>query len=295
MPEKIPTRNEPSETTRFRLAFESSLSAIEAVRESELLPITVDLPSVTATILGALPQIEALAPEVAELPATDATLIEKLEPYALALFEAHSNYLDAIRPPAHLADLVAAATAARDRLYPDAVALANRGLFDAESLAEYRGTTGYKVLAVDLNLLCRGLRRRWVDIEGKTPITMAEIDHAEMVNEQLVTAIGARARRPANAAAAALLRQRAFTLVAKAYDEIRRGVLYLRPEPGEADRIAPSLYAGRGGSRRRNEGAEDAPLETPEAGATPSGAAPPAATPDADAVAVSESEPFVSE
>ena len=50
---------------------------------------------------------------------------------------------------------------------------------------------------------------------------------------------------PAATAAAALDRQRAFTLFARRYDELRRVVTYLRWHQGDADRIAPSLYRRR--------------------------------------------------
>ncbi|MFS8069892.1 MAG: hypothetical protein ACMG6S_26300, partial [Byssovorax sp.] len=42
---------------------------------------------------------------------------------------------------------------------------------------------------------------------------------------------------------------RAFTLFTNAYDQVRRGVMYLRWDEGDADSLAPSLYKGRGGPR----------------------------------------------
>lgn len=44
-------------------------------------------------------------------------------------------------------------------------------------------------------------------------------------------------------------RQRTFTLLVRSYDQIRRALSYLRWNEGDVDRIAPSLWAGRGGSR----------------------------------------------
>jgi hypothetical protein len=39
----------------------------------------------------------------------------------------------------------------------------------------------------------------------------------------------------------------------KAYDQVRRAVTFLRWNEGDADRIAPSLYSGRGNSNARKK------------------------------------------
>ncbi len=253
--------NAPSETTRMRLAYEASRAAILAVPESELIFINVDVPSATATILGAVPKVKALAAQLAALPTFDATTLEKLEPYALALYETHGAYIDAIRPPAEITELVAAAIEARDVLRANALSLAKHGLFDKESIDGYRGHTAHKVVSTDLLVLTRGFRRRWADIEGKSPITGDALERAEMINEQLISAIGAREQAPGIASAAQLERQRAFTLAAKTYDEVRRGVQFLRYHQGDAEMIAPSIYAGRGGRARKED--EAPPEATP--------------------------------
>jgi hypothetical protein len=62
-----------------------------------------------------------------------------------------------------------------------------------------------------------------------------------------VRAAGQREQGPAVVVETARIRQQAFTLLVKAYDETRRAVSFLRWREGDADTIAPSLYAGRGG------------------------------------------------
>ena len=60
-------------------------------------------------------------------------------------------------------------------------------------------------------------------------------------------------------AAAAQARQRTYTLLAKAYNQVRRAVCFLRRDEGDADAVAPSLYAGRGGRKKvQSELAADA-------------------------------------
>lgn len=61
-------------------------------------------------------------------------------------------------------------------------------------------------------------------------------------------------------AAAIGLRQRAFTLLASIYDEVRRAVAYLRWHENDVTDLAPSLSAGRGG-RGTSEDLASAPTE----------------------------------
>jgi hypothetical protein len=57
-------------------------------------------------------------------------------------------------------------------------------------------------------------------------------------------AIAQREQSPARIAAATDIRIRMFTLFFKTYDEIRRGILFLRWHENDADEIAPSIYSG---------------------------------------------------
>jgi hypothetical protein len=76
-------------------------------------------------------------------------------------------------------------------------------------------------------------------------------------------------------------------LLANAYDQARRAITYLRWNKGDADLIAPSLYAGRGNARRRvSEG-----TELPAAEVTPI-AQPQAAVASNGSTAVEERAPF---
>src|SRR5262245_7317259 len=98
-PDEFPVLNDPSETTRVRLRYGSSRSAIAAVPDPELLPLNVDVSNVTATILGAIPKIVPHAAELATLPGFDVARLDALEPHTLALYATHGMYLGATRPP----------------------------------------------------------------------------------------------------------------------------------------------------------------------------------------------------
>ena len=93
------------------------------------------------------------------------------------------------------------------------------------------------------------------------------------------------------------MRDQAFALFAKKYDELRRAVWFVRWQEGDADEYAPSLYAGRG-SRKSDE---TAPAEPPAAGnvtAAPAPTAPPApamsaAAPNPAPAGAPGSSPFI--
>jgi hypothetical protein len=148
-------------------------------------------------------------------------------------------------------------------------------------------------MAVDLIGVTGVLRQYWGALQGKTPVSVADLERAEELGQQLVKALGVKEQAPAVDDAAALDRKRAFTLLAVAYGEVRDAVLYVRRNSRDADQIAPSFYAGRGGSRKKegSESAEAKPQsapapQTPTNGAAASPAAP-VGHPDSSPFAVS--------
>ena len=79
-----------------------------------------------------------------------------------------------------------------------------------------------------------------------------ELDEAESTAGQLAFTFATRAERfQAVQQVANEQRQRNFSLLAHAYDQVRRGLQYLRWNEADWDAIAPSLHRGRGGSRRQ--------------------------------------------
>jgi hypothetical protein len=159
-------------------------------------------------------------------------------------------------PPEALVKLTADAQTLRDTLYSDAVALANRGLISGARLAEFKGAVGYKNVAFDLLGLTALLRQAWAQIDGKTALTAAELDDADLLGEQLLNAVGTRDQSTVPADAIQI-RQRLFTLFLTAWDQVRRALNFLGWNEDDVDDIAPSLYAGR--ARRKT----DVPPEPP--------------------------------
>jgi hypothetical protein len=256
------------EATRMRDAYQSLLTEIQSVEEESLIHINVDIPTAVTTALGALPEIRAMRPKIeAELKSFDLVQFDKLETYIFALFNAHTLYVTANRPIEPLPELVEAATRIRDLLFSDAMALVNRGMLDGQQLRDVKTANGYRPLALDLTALAAVMRANWERIESKTAVQASELSQVESLAERLLHAIGLRDQAPAVVAESAATRQRAFTLFVRAYDDLRRAVTFLRWRDGDVDKIAPSLYASRGGSRRKSEPDVAAPVDAPPLGA----------------------------
>jgi hypothetical protein len=232
----------------------------------DLVTINIDLPSAIATAVGALPRIMGFRAQAAALPGFDASAFDQLETYTFATGVAHSLYMSASAQPAQLIALNEQAMTLRTTLYADAVALSTRGLISGDRIAEFKANIGYKNLAFDLLALSGLLRQSWSSIAGKTAITTADLDQADLLCDQLMDAVGTREQAPVVATEASMQRQRHFTLFVKAYDQVRRAISYLRWDEDDLEQIAPSLYiAGRASGRKKT----DSPDPTPAPGPTP--------------------------
>jgi hypothetical protein len=82
------------------------------------------------------------------------------------------------------------------------------------------------------------------------------------VANRIVALAGQREQSPELAGPAARVRQQAFVLFTQAYDDARRAVEFIRWHEGNAERIPPSLYAGRG-RRPSPVATEEAPPSAP--------------------------------
>ena len=85
----------------------------------------------------------------------------------------------------------------------------------------------------------------WAKIEHKTAATAEEVHRAGDLGPLLIAALGVREHgTTATPAEAADRKVRAFTLFTTAYDQVRRGVTYLRWNEGDADSLAPCFTRG---------------------------------------------------
>jgi hypothetical protein len=205
-----------------------------------------------ATVLGAISEIKKMREECARnFPQMDLTLFDRIEAMALAMGYAHSRHKAASLPTLPLQELSERVVEVREIFALDWSALARRGIVDGQRLQELKGTAGYKNQAFDLLTLVAMMREGWPRIQGKTAVTASELDEAESLADQLLTAVGEREQLPVATAATADVRQASYTLFLRSYDELRRAAEYLRWHEGDADARVPSVYGGR--KRRGSE------------------------------------------
>ena len=118
----------------------------------------------------------------------------------------------------------------------------------------------------DLQILASIFRRSFAAIQGKCGTTEQEVQSAVRIAAGILRGVGLREQGMTMISAAAELQLRVFTVFTRSYDQARRGVLFLRWDHGDAETIAPSLYAGR--ERRRFIGS-DAPRTENGGGPSP--------------------------
>ncbi|WP_437631636.1 hypothetical protein [Sorangium sp. So ce854] len=275
---KKPAPRKPSAPPQAAAAFDRALPEIEALSPDRLISVNLDIPRVVSQVLGVLPGVRALRGDIAEhLPTFDITRLDRLETYALAAWYAHLLSLSSGDVESAVKPLLAEAAPLRENLLGDAEALARRGLLDAATVADIRAGQGHIDMANDLVALSALFSASWPDIAGKTAATEEEVKRAGEIGPQLLAALGVREHgKGPGPTEAADKRARAFALLVRAYDQIRRAVAFLRWDEGDADEIAPSLYKGRTGRATSSTETTAAPAdETPaEPTASPGASAP---------------------
>lgn len=263
---------EPVPEPRAAAALARVQPRLDEMKPEDYVQISLDIPQAASLALGILPGLRGLRAEIIEkLPCHDLDSLDGLEEYALAAWYAHLQWLGENDPGSPLKVLMEEAVPLRANLLGDAEALARRGLLDAQRVAEIRAGQGQIDMANDLVELSSLMLASWARIQNKTAATEEEVRRAGDLGPLLLAALGVRDHgAPPPTGDAADRRARAFSLFARAYDQIRRAVIYLRWDEGDADVIAPSLYKGRGGRPR----AEAAPADAKPADAAPADAEP---------------------
>jgi hypothetical protein len=291
------TTNEgnPREEQRYRRAYEATLSEIQSVREQDFVGITLDIAAMVTTVTGRWSKIK---PMRAELNDTwrrfDLKLFDKVETYALALGHAQTLYKTMNEPPQSLVALADTAMAKRNVLLCAVNLLIARGLIHPSALSGLEGADAYQHVASDLFALANILTVRASAIPD-APIKPAELVEAEILADQLQTAIGERDHERTQRTPSDLSRNRqaAFTLLINAYEEVRAAIKYLRRKQGDADKIIPSLYKSHG-IRKKKQAKDDLDENQSEVTTQPS-AAVPTSTPANDVArdAVGPNGPFM--
>jgi hypothetical protein len=234
-----------------REAFAWALPASRALPKDQIARLNVDIEDAPVIVLGALRQILPFRARLAALAEFDVTCLDTLAWHANATVQAQAYYMGVSRGPARVAELAEQVRTWRRLLLQDMTVMVTRRLLPAEKQEELRIQADYTHLPYLLKALVEVYRSAWTELSARTSVRAEELDQAESTANQLIFTFATRAERYAAIKAANEQRQRNFTLLAHAYDQVRRGLTYLRWNEQDVDTIAPSLYRGRGGSRRK--------------------------------------------
>lgn len=189
----------------------------------------------------------------------DASCFTKLEAYAWALHHAEVLCFVHSPPTERTGPIAARALAVRDLLLADARALSSHGLIEPNRIASRTRVRSHTELAFDVMRLQELLYESWPDVSHKTALTLDDLKEYERLAFELLESIGRR-NRPREVSEATVRRQRAFTLLVTAYNQVRRAVLFFRTHEGDADRFAPSLFGGRKNGNHRAREVQPAPV-----------------------------------
>lgn len=217
-----------------------------ALEVAELKQLNISAARTVQRVVAALPRLRSLRQELSEvLPTFDQSLFDKLEDCALVLAVAQDRYEVALPDYGDGLRLLEQAMKLRETLRLDAAALCKRGILKPRRLSKLKKLRGYEATAHDLALLASVLRRLLPIIQGRSAVTIGDLDQAAELSGRLLAEHKLRdERRPSPEHEE---RARAFTLLFKTYVTVRRAIGYLRGEKADADLLMPPL----GGSQRR--------------------------------------------
>lgn len=243
-----------TKVTKFDNALDEARTKVRpeamALPEGSVRKYNLDPPFVASVIRSAWPQIEPLLPSIAKLDGADAKLV-KLVPTAVdALLLVDGKLPRKSSMPVR--DL-ASAVEQRRELINAARPLADRGYIDSAILD--RASTGTSYLDVGNGLLtvANELMEKWPKIHSKTVLEAAEVQSAQKAGYALIGSANAKPENEATLAELENERDRIATLVIDGWNEVRTALVWLRRKQGDANELAPSLYARGGGAKSKSD------------------------------------------
>jgi hypothetical protein len=253
---------------QLRAALDKVKRDLEGLGPEDLVAINIDPLGAVVTGRGAYKKILVYHDQIAALPGFNLDYLDQFDTYARAAHYTQTLLVSPDNSSEPLQELVGESATLRDNLLAEVNLLIKRGLLAENAISSLKGTVGFQNIAADVMMLSNLLRGVWPQISGKTMVTEAELDRAEVLSDLVVYDLGQKEQAPATIAEVAISRQKTFTLFMTAYDQLRRAISYLRWNEGDTDEIAPSLYGGR---KRKAPTADvtTQPNATPQAPVTP--------------------------
>lgn len=226
-------------------AFVARKAEIEAIDEEDGRANGIDLVQAAATIHGALARVLPFRDAAVKLDASHAEDFDLMEEAVVAAEFTHIEVLTLSQPTEPIAELLERGRDRLDRLLAAAVGLAHAGLLPADYLSEMKGGRAYQDLALDLMYIARLFAQRWATLGSKTHIVEADWNEAREVGHALFKALQRRDQQSSARDAMVALKNKARVVMATRWDRCRRALTYLRWDEGDANELAPSLFAAR--------------------------------------------------
>lgn len=223
-------------------AFAELHDEIMAVADDQLVHISVDIAHAHGIARVAADRLDKLMPELQKLPGLDIHRIRRLRLYAAACQHAHLLATAPEQPDPRLPRLLEEATKLRDELLATAKMLVVYGDVSPVYVASIHGGTGHVELASAIEQLVILFDEIWARVEDRVPVTTEMLRRAKALAFELHGLLSAKKLRPQEKNEAQLVRQRAFTLLVKVYEECQSAVEYLRRREGDAASYTPSLF-----------------------------------------------------
>ena len=240
----------------LKAALDGVRARLEALDDSKL-KVTAGLDPTEAAnkVIGNLERILRFRPAIAAQFEEEGTaIVDALEVAALATQQADIE-LAAAERAADLTSMHETLSRHHKRLVADATPLAERDLLDATAVDKAKSTQGYDTTLKNTLVLVALFRAAFPAIEGKTLMTLAELDAIEK-HAQAIGVLSGQRNQGTSALSASTLRTRSLSELVRTYGETRRMLNFIRWWEDDLDEIAPSLWAGRG--RKTNRGTTEA-------------------------------------
>jgi hypothetical protein len=227
-------------------AFLALESEIRAVHKADLITQNLDTDYVVRQALAAAPRLASLRPAMEKLrEVVDLALVDKLTQLAHAFWYATGDFIKLDRGAETLAQLYEEGLKLRDLMNLTRAVFDKQGVAEGVQLEQVKTAVGYSNVSRGLVAHVRYFQENWQDLNGKCPITTADLERAAYVAGRLIDAAALKEGANPNVVESSLLRHQALTLLVKAYDEARRAVSCLRWNERDLEVIVPSLYGGK--------------------------------------------------
>lgn len=252
-PMKVPTKPMPEEIdlTRTEAAWAKFAPRARALPSHEVRDARLDVTLAVAIARGGARNVLAQRARLEEeFQRAPFEVFERVEEVGLAALHADLLHRAASDTVAPFADLLPRVNELRGALLDDLAAQVRRKRAPARLLEDIRaGDNSVRDKANDLNDLAQWYRANWSALAGKTTVEATEVPEASELAAKVLARLGAvmAAQAPKEGeASTSELRRRAFTLLARDYDVLRRyGAFLFFDLPAGWEAYVPSLWSGR--------------------------------------------------